>query len=363
MIHRDSQAETQQEMFEPLWDNLLHTTKGFKIASIWAADAAHQGASYNLNSRELGDDPNWTDHSLDLLLLINKFRDRMKPPFIGIGHSMGCAHLVYLASIHPRLFHDLILIDPILQPAHPPGPNSALFSSKRRESWESRAKAEAQISGNGFFASMDPRALKLFLQYALKDTRDGGVTLSTPKAQEAWTYVRSCFHDLSENTPEGRQRERILNPYVEPFSHGARVLTARGEMLPICGALPSLRPRTFYMYGEYSHINFDEVREFHVSTTGTGGGNGGMKESGVRELVLEECGHLCVFEKPGVVAESISSWLSDEVMRWKQERDFWATVDTGKSKNDRTELSDRWMAVMKEDTSTERPITRVKPKL
>jgi hypothetical protein len=70
-----------------------------------------------------------------------------------------------------------------------------------------------------------------------------------------------------------------------------------------------------------------------------------------------------VFEKPRVIAESISSWLSDEVMRWKQERDFWATVDTGKSKNDRTELSDKWMAVMKEDTSTERPVARGKSKL
>lgn len=54
---------------------------------------AHQGASYTLNAEELGDDPNWIDHSLDLLLMINKFRDRMKPPFIGVGHSMGCAQL------------------------------------------------------------------------------------------------------------------------------------------------------------------------------------------------------------------------------------------------------------------------------
>ncbi|KAH7073377.1 Alpha/beta hydrolase family-domain-containing protein [Paraphoma chrysanthemicola] len=353
-----------KEMFEPLWDDLLRASEGFKIASIWAADVAHQGASYALNSKELGDDPNWTDHSLDLLLMINKFRERMKPPFIGIGHSMGCGQLVYLASIHPRLFHDLILIDPILQVSHPPGPNSALFSSKRRESWESRAKAQAQISGNGFFSSMDPRALKLFLQYALKDTPDGGVTLSTPKAQEAWTYVRSCFHDLGEDTPEGRQRERMLNPYIQPFSPGGRVLTARGEMHPIFDALPRLRPRTFFMYGEYSHINFDEVREIHISTTGTGeGGNGGAKENGVKDVLLEDCGHLCAFEKPTAIAENISSWLSEEVVRWKQERDFWATVDTRKSTNNRTELSDKWLAVMKEDTLAERQAAGGKAKL
>ncbi|KAF2031292.1 alpha/beta-hydrolase [Setomelanomma holmii] len=314
--------------------------------------------------KELGDDPNWTDHSLDLLLMINKFRDRMKPPFVGIGHSMGCAHLVYLASIHPRLFQGLILVNPILRASHPPGPNSALFSSKRRETWESRTKAESQTSGNPFFASMDPRALNLFLQHALRDTPDGGVTLSTPKAQEAWSYVRSCLHDLNEDTPDGRQRERILNPYDTPFSHGGKVLTARGELQVICEVLPHLRPRTFFMYGEYSHINYDEVREYHVSTTGAvPGGNGGVSEGGVKQLVLEESGHLCVFEKPGVIAKAMSSWLSDEVERWKQEKEFRTVVDTGKSKNDRTELSDKCMAVMKEDTSAERPKAADKAKL
>lgn len=82
-----------QECFEPLWDDLLNAANGFKIGSVWVADMANQGASYALNAEELGDDPNWIDHSLDLLLMINKFRSRMKPPFIGVAHSMGCAQM------------------------------------------------------------------------------------------------------------------------------------------------------------------------------------------------------------------------------------------------------------------------------
>lgn len=82
-----------QEAYLPLWEELVKAADGFKIASIWIADVANHGASYNLNKEELGDDPNWTDHSLDLLMMINRFRHRMKPPFVGIAHSMGCAQL------------------------------------------------------------------------------------------------------------------------------------------------------------------------------------------------------------------------------------------------------------------------------
>ncbi|CAO2657287.1 Nn.00g034130.m01.CDS01 [Neocucurbitaria sp. VM-36] len=353
-----------KECFEPLWDDLFDAASRFEIASVWTADMANQGASYALNAEELGDDPNWIDHSLDLLLMINKYRSRMKTPLIGIGHSMGCAQIAYLASIHPRLFHSVIFIEPVMQASHPPGPNSALFSSMRREKWESRAKAEAQISRNGFFQSMDPRALKLFLAYALKDTPGGGVTLSTPKAQEAWSYVRSNFHPLSENTAEGRQRERMLNPDTEPFSGASKVLTMRPELLPICEALPHLRPKTLYIYGEYSHINFDEVREQHVVQTGSGrGGNGGVNDRGVEEKVLENCGHLCVFEKPSIIAVEVSEWLGREMVRWRHEKEFWDTIDTGKSRNGRKELSEKWITVVKQDTSIERSSAKKVSKL
>jgi pimeloyl-ACP methyl ester carboxylesterase len=296
--------------------------------------------------------------------MINKFRHKMKAPIIGIGHSMGCAKLVYLASIHPKLFHSLILIDPVLQDFHPPGPNAALFSSMRREHWTSRAKAESQISSNAFFSSMDPRALKLFLEFALRDTPNGGVTLSTPKAQEAWTYVRSNLLPLSENTLEGRHRERVLNPELVPFSEESRLKSMRPELLAICSAMPHLRPRTLYVYGEYSHINHDEVRTYHIEITGTGrGGNGGVAEGGVKDVDIVDCGHLCVLEKPGVIAEYVSNWLGDEVARWKEEISIWEKVDTGRSKNSQTELSDAWMAAVKEDTMAERPKAAEKAKL
>lgn len=217
-------------------------------------------------------------------------------------------------------------------------------------------KAESQISKNGFFASMDPRALKLFLTYGLRDTPGGGVTLSTPKAQEAWTYVRPNFQPMSDDTPEGRKRERLLNPDVIPFSEESRALTMRGEFLPLCESLPQLRPTALYIYGEYTHINLDEVRDMHLTQTGSGrGGNGGASDGGVASEMLEDCGHLCPFEKPDVIAGLISKWLKPEIDRWREQNNFWSTVDTGKSKNDRKEMSDRWLATVKQDTTSQRP--------
>jgi pimeloyl-ACP methyl ester carboxylesterase len=288
----------------------------------------------------------------------------MQPPFIGLAHSMGCAQLVHLSSIHPRLFHSLILIDPILQTSHPPGPNSALFSSKRRDAWPSRSLAESQIRANAFFESMDPRCMDAFVTHALRDKPDGSVVLSTPKAQEAWSYVRSNMSDMNPDTSEGRARERVLNPDVVPFSEPSRLVTMRPELVVVCEELPHLRPHAFYVYGEYSFINFDDVREAQVGATGTGrGGNGGIEEGAVKELVLEDCGHLCPFEKPREIADSVGKWLDKEMVRWREEREFWASVDTGKSKNGQRELSDKWMEVMKADTDIERPKVQGKAKL
>lgn len=203
-----------------------------------------------------------------------------------------------------------------------------------------------------FFAAMDPRALDLFLTFGLRDTPDGGVVLATPKAQEAWSYARSNFLLLSED----REMERMLNPDFEPGSHACRLLTSRGELIPINDALPHLRPRTFFVYGEYSNICHEEVQQYYNSTTGSGrGGNGGAKEGGMKYEEFKDCGHLCVFEKPGVIAKSVAGWLGDEMARWKREKQFWDTVDTKRSKNGGKELSDEWIEVVKLDTQSERP--------
>lgn len=49
---------TDQELYEPLWEDLLNETKnsGVRIRAIWIADASNQGASGVLNEKNLGND-------------------------------------------------------------------------------------------------------------------------------------------------------------------------------------------------------------------------------------------------------------------------------------------------------------------
>jgi alpha-beta hydrolase superfamily lysophospholipase len=84
-----------KELYEPLWEEIYARSKanGFRIRSIWMADVAHQGQSSVLNEDVLGNDPSWFDHPRDLLHLVNVKRKEMPRPIVGIGHSMGGAHL------------------------------------------------------------------------------------------------------------------------------------------------------------------------------------------------------------------------------------------------------------------------------
>lgn len=252
-----------------------------------------------------------------------------------------------------------MIVEPVLQDNHPPGPNAAMFSSIRRDDWDSREIAEKQIGRNAFFQAMDPRVLKKYLQFALRDTDGGRVRLTTPKAQEAWSYVRPNFQPLSEDTTEGRNQERLVNPEYIPFSRYSKAVWTRPEGVLTLQGLPSLRPRTLFVYGDFSHINYEEIREIHTKLTGTGhGGNGARLDGGTEERVLEDVSHLCCFERPDRVAKTCLEWLDRETLRWKDEQQFWATFDAEKSKSNRSELSNKWLLGVKEDADVKRPINK-----
>lgn len=264
---------------------------------------------------------------------------------------------VTLATINPRLFHSLILIEPIIfKLPLIVGPNPAYFVSRRRDTAKSRGQVEAHWRKNPFYSSMDPRAFELMLKYSLRDMPDGSVTFTTPKAQEAWTYVRANFHAQSEDTLEGRRRERLLDPFTKPNSPMSKQRMLRPEFEYVLDALTRVRPRTFFIFGKRSIFNNEANQRAIVAETGIGtGGSGGVKEGNVDFHVLEKGSHQCFLEDPKAVAKSMVTWLAPEMERWRYETDFWDKLDTGKSKNAMTELSDTWMAAMKEDLKIPRP--------
>lgn len=80
-----------KELYEPLWDELAAQARfrGWRIRSIWMADVAWHGESYQMNEELVGNSPGWYDHSRDLANLINLKREEMVRPIVGVGHSMG----------------------------------------------------------------------------------------------------------------------------------------------------------------------------------------------------------------------------------------------------------------------------------
>jgi pimeloyl-ACP methyl ester carboxylesterase len=232
-----------------------------------------------------------------------------------------------------------------------------MTSLRRGDKWSSRAVAEKQISKSPFFAAFDPRVMKKYLKYTLSDQEGGSVKLATPKAQEAWSYVRATFESLPEEptTVEDRQRERLLNPELVPGTKASKMVFTRPEGVPLLEMLPHVRPRVLYVYGGRSHINYDKMRDLHLSRTGTGAsGNGGVADGGVESVIINKCSHLVCFENTTEVAKSAGAWMQKEMTRWRKEKEFFVTYDRGTSKNGRTELSDKWLAGVKQDANIQR---------
>jgi len=323
-----------KELYEPLWDEMLLRAKenGFRIRGICIADVSNQGASGILNENKMGDDPSWDDHPRDLLHMINTFRDQMPRPLIGVGHSMGGCHLVNLSLIHPRLLSTLVLMDPVIQKfaSNPTGPSPAQASTYRRDLWPSREAAAATFKKSKFYQTWDDRVLQRWVTHGLRELpspiypddsskqgQDRQVTLSTTKHQEVFTFLRPNFIGLrdGEKAIVDRSTHADLDPTgpnVYPFY--------RPEPLRTFHNLPYLRPSVLYIFGGKSPMSQLPHRKEKMDSTGTGvGGSGGTKEGRVREVVLEEIGHLVAMEAVEACADAATSWIGKEMGRWRDE--------------------------------------------
>ena len=102
----------------------------------------------------------------------------------------------------------------------------------------------------------------------------------------------------------------------------------------------------------------------NYTKTGTGrGGSGGAQDGGVQTNVIDRASHFVCFESPQRTAAEIADWLAKEMMRWEVEKKFWATLDTGKSRNDMKELSERWIEMAQRGAAIPRPRTKDVAKL
>ncbi|PYH40573.1 putative toxin biosynthesis protein [Aspergillus saccharolyticus JOP 1030-1] len=360
-----------KELYEPLWEELYAQMKlhSIPLRAIWVADVSNQGASGVLNEYVQGDHTHWFDHSRDLLHMVNHFRDEISRPIVGFAHSMGCAQLVQLSIMHPRLLSTLILIEPVIldfagRTADSPNPSRP--AALRKDLWPSRPAAEAALR-KSLLRKWDPRAAVRYLQFGLRDlpTRlypdvdqpttpaDAGpattttnpqtnpsaaaaaaaaappaVTLTTTKHHEAWSY------SVPNLEPASAQLDYLLLPdwdaeFERPF------LVSRPECQASMRNLPFVRPSVLWVFGGRSYLSPPGEQEKKVRLTGSGtGGSGGVQEGRVKKAVLEKGSHMLVVEDVEWCAKTAAGWLGRWFERYEREERFWRDYRSRKSEGE-----------------------------
>ncbi|EEA23577.1 hypothetical protein TMatcc_002454 [Talaromyces marneffei ATCC 18224] len=317
-----------KELYEPLWEDLYTKMKekSIPLRAIWIADISNQGVSGVLNERSQGDTTNWFDHSRDLLQIINHFRE-IPRLIIGVGHSMGCAQLINLSIIHPRLLSTLVMYEPVIIDKSVAGPNPAKFAAIKRDLWLSRQEAEINI--RKALRKWDPRVVDRYLCFGFRSvpTRlynpstdsnvpETAVTLTTSKHQEAWSYT------IPNLEPESAGIDRLLLSDWN-FDSARDSIFARPECYITSRNLPFIRPSVLWVYGGQSYLSPPEAQDSKLNVTGTGvGGSGGVKEGMVAKAVLEKGSHTLVLEDINWSATRASEWIQKWFLRWTEDEKF-----------------------------------------
>jgi pimeloyl-ACP methyl ester carboxylesterase len=332
MVHGLNSAK---ECYEPFFDDLLSCSMRIgatRIRSIWSIDAAYNGASYLLNQDIIGDDPSWFDFTRDIWQMINFFQEVMPQPIVGIGQSLGCAHLLQLAQWHSRLFAGLILLEPALGPNGTnrwPGPPKyfpGVRASKRRDSWSSKEAARADFVQSRYYGRFDPRVLDRVVEYELCTSRtqssnsypsassiNGPVMLTTPKTMEVYMWMRP-------NPPiPGFSYSQLNNTPISASQFVPGFTTPEGPAT--WATLPHIYSPVLFIWAKESELSSrDSARARVVDVIGTGIGGGGGKAAGqVAEGFINGATHPVVLEKPAACADVAAEWLEEKIAQWDEE--------------------------------------------
>ncbi|KAJ5905527.1 Abhydrolase domain-containing protein mpaH [Penicillium subrubescens] len=358
-----------KELYEPLWEEIHARSQanGFRIRSIWMADVAQEGESSVINEDSLGNDPSWFDHPRDLLHLVNVKRAEMPRPIIGVGHSMGGAHLTQLSLMHPRLLHTLVLLDPVIQRQSTQLDIMSMrerrrliakttqLSTHRRDLWPSRQAAAEGFKRSPFYQAWDPRVLDRWVKYGLRDLptaihpldpntvvdkKNPPVTLRTPLHQEVFTFSRPNYNHIPGSD---KPVNRVTHPDLDA-DHPDSYPFYRPEPARIFSQLPHLRPSVLYIFAGKSDMCLPDMMADKLATTGTGlGGSGGVAKGRVRDVFLKDFGHLLAQEAVNECADAAACWLAPELRRWRDGEESFRAQWSKKSKIEKMTVDKQWM--------------------
>lgn len=316
-----------KEVYEPFFEALYRRLKdghGIVVSSIWIADQASQGFSAILNDEKLGNDPHWFDHARDILAMVNAFRQQMKRPIVGIGHSLGGTQALATAHYHPRLFEAIAMIDPPISLTYAPTMQPMLsFALSRPETYDSWDQVEKTVRKTPLFKTWDRRALQRYIDTAFHTSPTATqpntrIKPKTTKYVEATTLVRPNTEHLGVSKVSDVQR--AIYPNVDPDAP----LTGPVYNAPTRIAwsfLPTLRPAALFLLGKGSRLSDPDELEERSNITGVApGGNGGHAAGKVATVSIPG-GHFLPMTNPDGSAAAIAEWLREELHSFRKRED------------------------------------------
>lgn len=175
-------------------------------------------------------------------------------PHYAVGHSFGGVITSLILAQEPQQFSRAMLLDPVLFTPMMIGVMAlsdvvglyernamAKKARSRCRHWPTRVAAYANLQGRGMFKGWKPEALQAYVDYALKDSADGGVELKCRPSREAeifGSFPRRLWGSLAKvHTPvkvdygeqsypfvgESVKRWQGINPLIQservPGSH------------------------------------------------------------------------------------------------------------------------------------------------
>ena len=228
---------------------------------------------------------------------------KIPQPIIGLGHSMGGGCIAYAAMLHPSVFTALVCLDPVLHKSFGKGPQHnpiAIASAKRLDIWKSQEDAEKYFRSRKFYKTWDERAIQAMLKYGLRplptfiypDIKEG-VTLSTTKHQEVFTYMKPCDK----------------NDEVVGTDDGTIVGLRNFEPEIVYQGLKDLKIPVQYIFGSESNINTPDGLEAKINGT----------PNRIWENV-EGWGHLFPFEHMKETADKVVPFLDAQMKDYRKKR-------------------------------------------
>lgn len=329
--------ESTKEQYEPFFSDLLRTVgSGTVIKAIFAADVYNHGQSFLLNRHEIGDEAEWFDPARDIVQMINHFRSQedgsssrayMAPPLVGMGQSFGAVHVLAPAAWHPRLFHALVCIEPVVENGswHDDGKEprySTQFKYRLHQlkhSWNNMAEAGEHFAKSPYYGAFEPRVFEKTLKYELwrPDPTSERVTLVTPILQRIVWYMKADppYEGIAPSEDWATRSEKSIIP-------GGFY---RAECDKIKDLMPGIHCKTLYLWSRNADFVSDAAyRKRLLDCTGTGrGGGGGMATGQVLEAFVEKGAHALNFENPFGTAVQVAkfmdvvwpAWLDEEAQR------------------------------------------------